>query len=204
MLIAGNLIPLAGVLFLNWDVAALVLLYWSENLILGAYNILKMFVVGGLSAIFTSAFFLIHYGGFCAVHGFFIATMLLEQPIEFGGDTSWPFFFVFLELLLNVVRQVVAQVPAAWLIAFLGLVISHGYSLMTNFFLAGEKDRLGVQQLMAAPYKRIVILHIAVILGGIGAQALGQPMVLLLALVALKIVVDLVLHQREHRGGEST
>ncbi len=34
VLVLVNLLPLAGVLFFDWDVAALVILYWSENLVL--------------------------------------------------------------------------------------------------------------------------------------------------------------------------
>ncbi|EAR23277.1 hypothetical protein NB231_15693 [Nitrococcus mobilis Nb-231] len=33
------------------------------------------------------------------------------------------------------------QLSAARLITFVGLMISHGYSFVTNFLLVGEKDR---------------------------------------------------------------
>jgi hypothetical protein len=36
------MVPLWGVLFFNWDAFYLVFLYWSENLVIGFYNILKM------------------------------------------------------------------------------------------------------------------------------------------------------------------
>ena len=68
-----------------------------------------------------------------------------------------------------------------------------------NFLLGGEKERSKLGDLMSAPYKRIVILHIAVILGGGLAQAMGQPVFMLLALIALKLAVDIILHIREHR-----
>jgi hypothetical protein len=92
-----------------------VVLYWSENLIIGFYNLLKMLVVGGLRAIFPALFFLLHYGGFCAVHGLFIVSLLLEQPASMGEDPPWPLFLVFLQLLLDVVEQVLAQAPPEWL-----------------------------------------------------------------------------------------
>ena len=196
LLIAVNLLPVFGVLFFGWDVGALVVLYWSENLILGAFTLLKMASVAGVMATFPGLFFLIHYGGFCAVHGLFILMLLLGGADM--GNLSWPFFLVFVELLLNVIEQVLALAPAEWVVAFIGLVISHGYSFVANFVLGGERDRATVRELMAAPYKRIVILHISVIAGGFGISALGAPLVLLLALVALKIVVDIALHRREH------
>ena len=41
-LLAANMIPLFGVLFLNWDAFCVVMLYWAENLVIGFYNVLKM------------------------------------------------------------------------------------------------------------------------------------------------------------------
>ena len=199
-LIAVNLLPLFGVLFFEWDVGALVVLYWSENLILGIYTLAKMAAVAGVMATFPGIFFVIHYGGFCAVHGLFIHTLLLDGDFNVMGDLTWPLFLVFVELLLNVIEAVLAQAPTEWIVAFVGLFISHGYSYVTNFLLGGERDRSTVGELMSAPYKRIVILHIAVIAGGFGISALGEPLVLLLALVVLKIVVDIALHRREHSG----
>jgi hypothetical protein len=42
VLILANLIPLAGVLFWDWDIFNIVVLYWFENVIIGGINILKM------------------------------------------------------------------------------------------------------------------------------------------------------------------
>jgi hypothetical protein len=176
-----------------------VVLYWSENLIIGFYNLLKMLVVGGLRAIFPALFFLLHYGGFCAVHGLFIVSLLLEQPASMGEDPPWPLFLVFLQLLLDVVEQVLAQAPPEWLVAFVGLLISHGYSFVSNFLLGGEREQASTRDLMSAPYKRIVILHVAIIAGGFAVAALGQPLVLLIVLIALKLVLDIALHRQERR-----
>ncbi|MEE4380730.1 MAG: DUF6498-containing protein, partial [Pseudomonadales bacterium] len=71
-LVLVNLLPLAGVLFWDWHVGALLVLYWSENVILGACTIVKMLAAGPVRGLFTAAFFLVHYGGFCAVHGVFV------------------------------------------------------------------------------------------------------------------------------------
>jgi hypothetical protein len=203
LLVAVNLLPLAGVLFFGWDVGALVVLYWSENLILGFYNLLKMASARGLEAVFPSIFFTIHYGGFCAVHGLFIVSLLLGQEPRFGDDPPWPLFLVFVQLLLDVVEQVLATAPREWIIAFCGLFISHGYSFVSNFLLAGERDTATIRELMAAPYRRIVALHVAIIAGGFAVMALGQPLLLLLVLVLLKTALDMHLHTREHARAAS-
>jgi len=46
-LILSNLIPLIGVLFFGWDVSTILILYWSENVIIGFYNIFKMAMARG-------------------------------------------------------------------------------------------------------------------------------------------------------------
>lgn len=199
LLIAANLMPLAGVLLLDWDVAALVVLYWSENLVLGFYNVLKMVSLKGVLAVFPALFFTFHYGAFCGVHGLFIVNLLFDSPASFGNDDPWPFFFVFIQLLLDVMEQVLALAPQAWLIAFFGLLISHGYSFVSNFLLGGERDRATIARLMNAPYQRIVVLHVAIIAGGFGVMALDEPLVLLLVLVALKLAMDIALHRRERQ-----
>jgi hypothetical protein len=48
-LILGNLVPLVGVLAWGWDAAALVIFYWSENLVVGAITGLERSIARGLS-----------------------------------------------------------------------------------------------------------------------------------------------------------
>ena len=202
-LVLANLIPLSGVLLLNWDVGAIVVLYWAENLVIGFYTIIKLLLAAGLTGLFHSLFFLIHYGGFCAVHGLFIVGLMFDEPMAMGDDPPWPLFLVFIQLLLDVIDQVLALAPPAWIIAFAALFVSHGYSFVSNFLLGGERDRATIQSLMSEPYKRIVILHVAVIAGGFGVMALGEPLFLLLALVMLKLGLDITLHLRKHRGSKA-
>jgi hypothetical protein len=41
-LLLANLVPVFGVLFFHWEVFPLMFLFWSENVIVGAFNVLKM------------------------------------------------------------------------------------------------------------------------------------------------------------------
>lgn len=41
-LLAANLIPLLGVMFVGWSLFEVVILYWLENLVIGAINVLRM------------------------------------------------------------------------------------------------------------------------------------------------------------------
>ncbi len=197
-LVVVNLIPLVGVLFWDWDVGALVILYWSENLIIGAFTIGKMIAVNPVGGTFSSAFFLLHYGGFCAVHGVFVLALAAEVEPQFLDGDTWPFFLVFVQLLVSVVEQVLALAPPEWLLGFAALALSHGVSLLVNYIGKDEYKSQTVQKLMSAPYKRIVVLHVAIIFGGFGVMALGSPIPLLALLVFLKLGLDIWLHKREH------
>ncbi len=200
LLVLVNLLPVLGVLFLHWDVGALVILYWSENLVLGFYTLVKMLVVSPLGGLGSGLFFCLHYGGFCAVHGLFIILLLIGGEFDPFAGEPWPFLLVFVQLLLSVVREVLAIAPPAWIFAFAALFLSHGTSFVVNFLLGGERERMSVRQLMAAPYLRIVILHVAILGGAFAVMTLGQPLLMLLLLVLLKMALDVQLHLREHRA----
>ena len=209
-LLAANVLPIVGVLFFGWDAFAIVLLYWTENIVLGFYNVLKMAFVKmahpaeNLGKLFMIPFFIIHYGGFTAVHGLFILSFFQHDagregfnPFPSGPD--WPCFLVFVQLLFNVIGQSYSMLPANMLYAVAGLFVSHGVSFGYNYFYKGERQRTNLQKLMGQPYGRIVVLHIAIIIGGGLTMAFGSPLGLLLILVLLKTVIDVKLHLRERR-----
>jgi hypothetical protein len=198
-LVGVNILPLLGVLLLGWDVAALMLLYWSENLVIGFYTLLKMFIQSPLGGLASGAFFLIHYGGFCAVHGVFIMAMLVDGEFEPFPTDPWPLFLVFPQLLFNVAGQVFAHASSEWMVTFAALFVSHGISFVLNFLRGPERDEMTVKSLMGAPYGRVVVLHVAIIFGGMAVMALGQPVFMLMILVLLKLAMDVGLHLRQHR-----
>jgi len=198
-LIVVNTLPLLGVLFFGWDVAALMILYWSENLVIGFYTLVKMLLVSPLGGLFSGLFFLIHYGGFCGVHGLFIVMMLLDEEFSPFPDDPWPVFLVFPQILFNVSRHVLASAPPEWLWAFAALFASHGISFVVNFLVGPEREHTNVSQLMGAPYGRIMILHIAILLRGCATMALGQPLYMLIVLILLKTGMDIGMNIRQHR-----
>ncbi|MEN8206675.1 MAG: DUF6498-containing protein [Pseudomonadota bacterium] len=200
-LVLANLVPVFGVLFLHWDVGAIVVLYWTENLVVGFYTLLKMLLTGGIAALGIMLFFCLHYGGFCAIHGVFVLE-LTQFAGEISGElpiASWPGPFVVIQKMFYFGQQILDAAPAEFTWACLALLLSHGASFMLLFIRQQEYRYTTVKALMKAPYKRIAVLHIAVIIGGFLVVELGEPLGLLLALVALKIGMDIMLHNRSHR-----
>ncbi len=211
-LVLANLVPLAGCFWWEWDAGLIVLFFWIENLVIGAFNLIKMAAAPVDSSLhhagklFMLPFFLIHYGGFCAVHGLFLMVFINggQGPSALNNlDVSFAWGpFVFVALLIEVVQQAWALLPAgaAWGIA--SLIFSHGVSFVTHYLLGGERERLRLKDLMSLPYKRIVLLHIVIIAAGVPVMAMGSPLPLLALLVLAKLVMDAVMHLREHREPE--
>lgn len=207
-LVLSNLVPLAGVFLFGWDAAMIVLLYWVENLIVGFYNILKMTLLpmkprwAHLGKLFLIPFFCVHFGGFCAVHGMFLSIFLkIGTNAPDGGDAGHylPGPLMFLDLLFRVLVHLRASLPAGFAWSVVAIFLSHGVSFVQNFLLRGEYRVLKIDALMGAPYRRIVLMHITILLGGFAALALKSPAWMLALMVALKIMMDLRLHRKERR-----
>ena len=204
-LLAVNFIPLYGVLFLNWDAFYIVLLYWAENIVVGFYNILKIAFaavphpVVHLGKLFLIPFFTIHYGGFTAVHGFFVLAIFDKADIKVMEGPAWPCFLVFVQMLGNLIKQVYLIIPSQTKIAVLALFVSHGISFIYNYLLKREFAATNPRKLMSSPYSRVVVMHIAILGSAFLVMAIGSPVALLLALVALKTVFDVKLHIRGHK-----
>ncbi|MGZ9038826.1 MAG: DUF6498-containing protein, partial [Burkholderiales bacterium] len=183
-LVAANLLPLAGVLLFGWNLAAVMVLYWAESAVIGFYTVLKMCVVGKLGAIVGVPFFLGHFGGFMAAHFAFVYGLFIH-----GGGTALPDVGAFAEL-----REIFLPLWPA----LVGLLVSHGISFFVNFIGEREHEGSSMSELMTVPYRRLVVMHVTVILGGWIVLALGTPSPALLVLIAMKIFVDLRAHRREH------
>ncbi len=207
-LVGANLLPLGGVVLLGWDAAAILLLYWTENVVLGFYNVLKMATVKvdrpshHLGKLLAIPFFCIHFGGFCAVHGFFLLTFFkLGKGLEWAfPKRTWPGHLVFLQLLTSVIRQLWESRPPGMEWPVLALLVSHGLSFVHNYLLKKEYACLTIEKLMGQPYQRIMLLHVAIVAGGAPVMLLGSPVPLLVILVGGKIAMDILLHTRSHRS----
>lgn len=200
LLIGFNLVPLVGVLWWGWDLWIILVLYWVENGVVGAFNVLKILRAEGaapagmrmtmngrpISQVARGAlasFFVVHYGMFWLGHGVFVPFAL---PLMAGGLAG----------------PDVGMASADWglvLVAAAGLAFSHGASFVLNYLRRGEYRLVSPGQLFLAPYGRLVILHMTIIFGGIVSIWIGSPIGALLVLIALKTVLDLFFHLREHR-----
>jgi hypothetical protein len=194
VLIAANLVPLYGVLALGWEVFPVMVLFWIENVVIGVLNVLRLIAAdpGNPAAwskkLFLVPFFCVHYGLFTAVHGLFVFTLFGGEAYRDLIDGLWT---------VDAARKVIAD-TALWP-ALAALAASHLFSFLFNYLGHGEYRVARPATVLFAPYGRVIVLHLTIIVGGILAQTLRSPLWALLLLIAFKIALDVRAHVREHR-----
>lgn len=199
-LVVANAIPLAGVLFLGWNVWTILIVYWIENGVVGVFNVLKMIKAQGIpdgaqskwlingrpagdaGKLSTIPFFVMHYGIFWTVHGVFVTTL----PV-FGGISG------------DGVDLIAGIQPWSIVLATVALLTSHAVSYWFNFLGRGEYLRVSAATQMFAPYGRLIVLHLTIIVGALAIGITGAPAAAVGILVVGKTVMDVGFHLAEHR-----
>ena len=196
-LVAANTVPIFGVLFAGWGVFPLVFLYWLENGVIGLVTLVKILFIpprpsaGRGSRIALAALFVFHYGAFMFGHAVFILVLFAAQRPD-GLEGREAFEHVLDQMLSGDVW---------W--AAVGLAVSHGWSLVTNYLRGRGRERASLKNLMMAPYGRIILLHLFIIGSAWIVTRLGSPVGVLVLFVLLKTAVDLIAHLFEHRKAQA-
>jgi hypothetical protein len=181
-LILVNVLPIVGVLFLDWTIVEVIMLYWSESAVIGIFCLFKMWLIDPWASLIVAPFFTLHYGGFMAghlllVYGFVFPDEGLMTEYWEGGNV-----ISFLTL------------------SFLALFASHGISFFQNFIGRTEYVARDIREQMGEPYTRILIMQCSLLLGGVIAGAFDSALPILLLLIVLKTATDLRAHLLEHRA----
>jgi hypothetical protein len=183
VLIIANLVPIAGAVFLGWNLGDVMVLYWAESAVIGFFNLCKIAVIGRWMTLLAGPFFVGHFGGFMSIHFLFIYVFFVKGVQVDMGTVG--------EL------QDVAQLFINLWPALAGLFLSHAFSFFKNFL--GRKEYRGrtVQNQMSEPYARIIFMHLVIIFGGGLTMILGQPTPVLLIVMGLKIYFDVKAHLKQ-------
>ena len=187
--VAGAIVPLVGVLAGSWSLREVVVLYWAENLVIGALQVVKMSIAGvgewepveHLGKIFVIPFFIIHYGMFCLVHGVFVFALTSGAFGRGGGPGHLP----------DRIPEILHSFPKPFWLALGMIALSRTYEVLAGFILNGKWKETEVQQLMGEPYKHIVVVHIGILGGAFASLALGNPVGVLVIIVVGKLLIDL-------------
>lgn len=191
VLLLVNMVPLVCVLFFDWKVFTLIVLYWAENLIVGIMNVVKMVTVMVITkawgkGISNIPFFILHYGFFALAHGLFVL-------ILFGPGKQY-----YQGILASFLLLPLFQEQPLLMVGLVGLFIHHFASFLIHFIGAGEYKEKIVDDLMFPPYGRVIVLHIAILGGGFLVEYADEPIWALVVLVGVKIGIDLGAHIFSH------
>ena len=182
-LLAANGLSLAAAIYNDWSTVSLMLLYWSQSVIIGISNVFRILTLDRFSTENfrinnrrvepttgtkwqVAIFFALHYGFFHLVYMMFLLTGSKGEPL---------------------------LVPGFWA-CMLAFAVNHIWSYHYN----RELDRKGtpnIGTLMFTPYLRIIPMHLTIIFGGLFAQS----RVSLILFGLLKTIADAGMHLVEHR-----
>jgi hypothetical protein len=208
ILIAANLVPLAGVLFWGWDAFVLLVLYWFETAIIGFWTLARVATAprGSLgeisihgstrtaSPLGLALFFVLHAGIFMGVHFGFLWTL-------FAGDWAARIHGV-RDFADKLIVETGLWVPllvlfvARGIVFFYALIGAHLRAWLSPHRAAAKtsvpasEGSVGV--VLGGFYARIIVMHLAILFGGF--LSFFGSIAPLLILVAIKTVIDLGMH----------
>jgi len=210
-LVIANLFVALQTLRHEWGYYETLLIFWTEVAVLGAYNVLRMLVVGVFGAeplgrwgvrwvdlgsrlnrllftLFGIGFFMVKFGGFALGVGLFV--LLLPAVLAPVGETGG----------ISIHRAIHAAGPGL-LTATGMLCLSHGISFVRNFLWDKEYDRVSVGSLMFWPYARMSLVGGVLLAGIVIARmvpSLGSATSFAVVMVLLKLLADVLSHSLEH------
>jgi hypothetical protein len=164
-------------------------LYWLENGVIGFFNIIKMHFAQGqfgesLERPYmeystnqqvrkykatskdgpSPLFFLVHYGGFFMIHGFFLMQEFRDSTLTVFKDNG-----------------------KTLIVFLLSLFIVYTFSLVFDYFGKKQYKYTNRTILMFSPYLRVVIIHLIILLGAF----LVREQQLIFIFIIFKIIADL-------------
>lgn len=199
-----NAVSIVGVLYHDWSVASVLVLYWFENLLVAACTCIRIAVHrrltrkrghwrdsqlgissngkplrGGLLAEYATGAFV-----FTFAHGVFVAIIVFALGHEHADDPLWRFSLH----QVGYGALVVAAMLAAELMVDLATLRSRSYAWMQE----QARRRMG----------RVVILHLVIIFGMAAVAMTGSPLGIIFLLVGLKTLTELATAAAGERGGD--
>lgn len=196
ILILANLVPLAGILLWGWDTFVLLCLYWLETAVIGFWTILRAATmsrdpgsVAGRSIAGTLAlagFFTVHAGLFMSVHMLFIYTLFAGPWAGRIHDAR--------DFIRLIVIGKDLWIPLAALFVGQGAIFVND-AVNRFVFAKAPPATADTGEIMGGFYKRIVIMHVAIMGGAFIAQAIGTAAPLIV-LVLLKIAIEIRLQMK--------
>ncbi len=205
-LLLANLVPLYGVLYLNWSVLALMVLLWLEVTLIALFTVLQMLCAdpSNLALWLSKAIFVPVFGLFAAAATLGVGIMMYWVFGSLEGILPMDESPLLTAETARVIRK------HGLLPAFGALVASHLFSFFWNYLGRLEFRRARLSGLVENFFGRVSMMVIAlwcagwfmtgVISGPSGVVRFSpKPVWGMVAFVIIKIWLDLRAHVKEHR-----
>lgn len=189
ILILSNLVPLAGLLWWGWDAFILLCLYWLETAVIGFWTILRVATMsrepgspagrGIAGALALSGFFTVHAGVFMAAHMAFLWALFAGPWTGRIHDAR--------DFIRLIVIGSGLWIPLVALFAGQGALYVN--DAVNRFVFGKTLANTATGDIIGGFYKRIVLMHVAIIGGAFVAQKIGRTAPLIV-LVLLKTALE--------------
>lgn len=199
ILLIANLLTIVFFITGDSSIIQVLWIYWLQSVIIGVLNVARILspeyeisssagstnsrLAYYLVRYIFAGFFIIHYGLFNLAHAFFVYFFSRGDTLFNNGSTS----FSATDRAVNI-----------WVVIIAGLAFALHHILSYE----EEKQRyhkeprfVSMGRLMFAPYLRVAVMHITIIIGPIVALGLDARWIFVPFMI-LKTMVDLALHKR--------
>lgn len=205
-LLLANLVPLYGVLYLNWSVLALMVLLWLEVILVALFTVLRMLCAAPANRKLWlgKAIFVPLFGLFAAATAFGVGIMMYWVFGKLEGIFPMEESTFLTAETARVIRKH-GLLPAFW-----ALLASHSFSFFSNYLGRFEFRRARLPALVEKFFGRVTIMGVALwcaswFMSGVISSPGGvthfspNPAWAMVAIVIVKICLDLRAHVKEHR-----
>lgn len=184
--VVSNLLPILAVVEGAASAGDVFALYWLENVVVGVFTVVKVLTAEGIpksqvrtsgpafdmhsSQVALAGFFCLHYGIFTFVHGIFTVVIIVTS----GGFSAGAGY---------------------WLVTITAMVASYLISLGVEWFGRDQKLTVSPAAAMIAPYPRMLVLHVGLIVGFmfVVEKQAGDALWSVVILFGLKTLADSML-----------
>jgi hypothetical protein len=207
LILAANLLPLAGVWFWGWDAFLVLMIYWAETVIVAGWTLARIATMPGppgekgsgriIINAGKTAFFALHAGVFIGVHLFFLLILFsgeweqhMDGPLVFLhalfiATGAWiALVFAFLAGLVGFVTAIPRPTVVIWALNRIG---REGWRDGSEP-VESEADHLN--PVLTGLYTRIIVMQFGIILGAWVADTFGSRGPLMIVIV-LKSLIEL-------------
>jgi len=206
----SNILTIGIALYEGWDVAAVIVVYWAQSVLIGVMTVIRMLDMpmeamlrGKGKAKAGSPDEMVQLGGMAPEKAFGYAKAFIAGffCIHYGMFHYGYYQFINPPRVLSMLWQ--ADQGAYW--SLIGAILLFGANHAFSFIRNREKDRkeANLAALMFGPYHRIAPMHVTIIFGSMLAMALefagyGANRPVLLFFLIVKTYADRQAHTAGH------